>query len=120
VICLDEAWTEINAGSKTDPKRWSSSDSLAYITYTSGSTGQPKGVQVVHRGVVRLVKENDYAHLGADEVFLQFAPLAFDASTFEIWGSLLNGGRLVIKRPAANSSTAMVQPRIRPSRVATR
>ena len=86
VICLDEAWTEIDNGSKEDPERWVSGDNLAYITYTSGSTGHPKGVQIVHRGVVRLVKENDYAHLGADEVCLQFAPLAFDASTFEIWG----------------------------------
>jgi amino acid adenylation domain-containing protein len=96
VIRLDDAWSEISTGSKENPESWVSPDNLAYITYTSGSTGQPKGVQVVHRGVVRLIKGNDYAHLGTDEVCLQFAPLAFDASTFEIWGSLLNGGRLVI------------------------
>jgi len=99
VICLDETWTRISNGSKEDPATPVFADNLAYITYTSGSTGQPKGVQIVHRGVVRLVKGNDYAHLGTDEVCLQFAPLAFDASTFEIWGSLLNGGRLVIMPP---------------------
>ena len=109
VICLNEVWTEISTGSKADPKSWGSSDNLAYITYTSGSTGQPKGVQVVHRGVVRLVKENDYAHLGADEVCLQFAPLAFDASTFEIWGSLLNGGRLVIVPPGRTTLAELGQ-----------
>ena len=71
-------------------------EQLAYVMYTSGSTGRPKGVAVVHRGIVRLVKETDYVNLSPDEVFLQFAPISFDASTFEIWGALLNGARLVI------------------------
>ncbi len=73
-----------------------SGDSLAYVMYTSGSTGKPKGVSVIHRGVVRLVTETSYARFAPDEVFLQLAPTAFDASTFEIWGALLGGGRLVI------------------------
>ena len=72
---------------------------LAYIMYTSGSTGEPKGVCVTHRGVIRLVRENNYANLNAEEVFLQLAPIAFDASTLEIWGSLLNGATLVIFPP---------------------
>ncbi len=76
---------------------------LAYVMYTSGSTGEPKGVAVTHRGIVRLVKETDYARLGPGEVLLQFAPLSFDASTFEIWGALLNGGRLAIAPPGALS-----------------
>ena len=67
-----------------------------YVTYTSGSTGTPKGVVVTHRNVVRLVKSANYVDLTPDDVFLQFAPLAFDASTFEIWGALLNGARLVV------------------------
>jgi amino acid adenylation domain-containing protein len=71
-------------------------DDPAYIMYTSGSTGRPKGVLIPHRGVVRLVSDNPYAALGPDHVHLQLAPLAFDASTFEIWGALLNGGRLAI------------------------
>ena len=71
--------------------------------YTSGSLGQPKGVDVMHRGVVRLVKNTDYVELGRDEVFLQFAPLSFDASTFEIWAPLLNGGRLVVFPPGPAS-----------------
>ncbi len=69
-------------------------EDLAYIMFTSGSTGAPKGVMVPHRGIVRLVKDAHYARMDDSEVFLQFAPLAFDASTFEIWAPLLNGGAL--------------------------
>ncbi len=71
----------------------------AYVSYTSGSTGRPKGVVIPHRGVVRLVKAVDYICLGPDETLLHMAPLSFDASTFEIWGALLNGGRLVLMPP---------------------
>ncbi len=71
-------------------------ENLAYVTFTSGSTGIPKGVEVRHRGVVRLVWEPDYVRLGEGETILQLAPVAFDASTFEIWGALVHGGRLVI------------------------
>ena len=75
-------------------------EDLAYIMYTSGSTGTPKGVAVPHRAVIRLVRETDYASFSPDETFLQLAPISFDASTFEIWGPLLNGGKLVVMPPA--------------------
>jgi aspartate racemase len=71
--------------------------------YTSGSTGQPKGVAVENRAIIRLVKNTNYCHFGANEVFLLNAPISFDASTFEIWGPLLNGGQLVIMPPQASS-----------------
>jgi amino acid adenylation domain-containing protein len=77
----------------------STSDNLAYIVYTSGSTGRPKGVAALHRGVIRLVRGTGALDLGADEVWLHLAPLAFDASTLEIWGPLLNGGRVVLAPP---------------------
>ncbi|MCP4662808.1 MAG: AMP-binding protein, partial [bacterium] len=79
-----------------NPSRAATPESLAYVMYTSGSTGTPKGVSIPHRGVVRLVREANYAALDHREVFLQFAPISFDASTLELWGPLLNGGRLVI------------------------
>ncbi len=68
----------------------------AYVLYTSGSTGTPKGVLVPHRAVIRLVRGTDYMEFRHNEVFLQAAPLSFDASTFEIWGALLNGAKLVV------------------------
>src|SRR5262249_55481154 len=58
---------------------------------------------VPHRGVVRLVRGTGYARFGPDEVYLQLAPLSFDASTFEIWAPLLHGGRLVVPPPGAVS-----------------
>jgi non-ribosomal peptide synthetase component F len=77
--------------------------SLAYVLYTSGSTGQPKGVAVPHRAVVRLIKNPTFASITEKEVFLAFAPVSFDASTLEIWGPLLNGGKLIIFPPHAAS-----------------
>ncbi|GLY43388.1 hypothetical protein Amsp01_094110 [Amycolatopsis sp. NBRC 101858] len=71
-------------------------EDVAYLAYTSGSTGAPKGVCVPHRAVCRLVVDTDFLPIGADDVFLHFAPAAFDASTLEIWGPLLNGARLVL------------------------
>jgi len=64
--------------------------------YTSGSTGRPKAVGIPHRGVVRLVQQSQVFQFSPQEVFLQLAPLSFDVSTLEIWGSLLHGGRLVL------------------------
>ncbi len=82
-----------------NPVSAAGAENLAYIMYTSGSTGRPKGTCIRHRSVVRLVKETNFAKLGADEVWLQFAPISFDAATLELWGSLLNGGKLVLFPP---------------------
>ena len=74
-------------------------DRLAYIAFTSGSTGQPKGVTIPHRGVIRLVYDAEYLAVGPGERFLRMAPLAFDASTVEIWGSLLTGATIEVCPP---------------------
>ncbi|WP_261595549.1 AMP-binding protein, partial [Pseudoalteromonas holothuriae] len=74
----------------------SKSDNLAYVMYTSGSTGQPKGVLTPHKGVVRLVIKPNFMELNSDTIFLQSANVSFDAATLEIWGSLLNGGCCVL------------------------
>jgi amino acid adenylation domain-containing protein len=79
-----------NLASATD------TDSLAYVMYTSGSTGRPKGVAVPHRAIVRLVRDADFADFSTQQIFLLLAPLSFDASTLEMWGPLLNGGRLAV------------------------
>jgi len=99
VVCLDTFSTTLSQISTDNPVSDVKSANLAYVMYTSGSTGQPKGISVIHRGVVRLVKETNYVNLTADEVFLQLAPISFDASTFEIWGSMLNGAKLIVMPP---------------------
>jgi amino acid adenylation domain-containing protein len=96
IVCLDQDGDAIALESADNPSNTTTASHLAYVTFTSGSTGKPKGVSVGHRGCVRLVKETHYANFHTEAVFLQLAPLAFDASTFEIWGSLLNGARLVL------------------------
>lgn len=68
----------------------------AYIMYTSGSTGTPKGVVIPNRSIVRLVKNTNFIKFSKDDRILQTGSIAFDASTFEIWGALLNGLELFI------------------------
>ncbi|MEA5593109.1 amino acid adenylation domain-containing protein [Rivularia sp. UHCC 0363] len=96
VINLDTDWEIIAQNSTENLINLTKPENLAYIMYTSGSTGIPKGVCVLHRGVVRLVKSSNYVNLSASEIILQAAPISFDASTLEIWGALLNGGKLVV------------------------
>ncbi|MDJ0839476.1 MAG: amino acid adenylation domain-containing protein [Acidobacteriota bacterium] len=71
-------------------------DLPAYIMYTSGSTGTPKGVVVPHRGIIRLVCDTEWIQFRNDDVVLQTSIPGFDAATFEIWGALLHGARLVL------------------------
>ncbi len=96
VISLDADWAAIATEDAKNLPHDGSGDDQAYVMYTSGSTGNPKGVLVPQRAVLRLVMNNHFASFDSDEVFLQLAPLSFDASTFEIWGALLNGAQLVI------------------------
>ncbi len=104
MFCIDreEAWEELAATQPIELPEVPAS-ALAYVMYTSGSTGEPKGVAVPHRAVVRLVRETGYAHFGPEEVFLHLAPYVFDASTLELWGALLNGGRMVVPPPGVLS-----------------
>ncbi|MCF2946282.1 non-ribosomal peptide synthetase, partial [Paenibacillus tarimensis] len=71
-------------------------EQLAYMMYTSGTTGEPKGVMITHRNIVRLVCRTDYAELRAGDRLLQTGAAVFDASTFEVWGALLNGMTLCL------------------------
>jgi amino acid adenylation domain-containing protein len=71
-------------------------ETTAYVMFTSGSTGRPKGVAITHRAITRLVVDSHFWRLDAGTVMLHATPLGFDPSTLEIWGALLNGGRLVV------------------------
>ncbi|MCB0764570.1 MAG: amino acid adenylation domain-containing protein [Flavobacteriales bacterium] len=93
-------------------------DSAAYIMYTSGSTGRPKGVVVPQRAIIRLVRDQNFLAFGPDLTFLQLSNISFDASTLELWGPLLNGGRLVLQ-PQQKPTLLEIVETIRAHRVTT-
>ncbi len=82
----DNSTTEVN----TQP------DDLAYIMYTSGTTGRPKGSMIMNKSIVRLIRNTNYIELNHTDSILLTGAIVFDATTFEIWGALLNGGQLHI------------------------
>ncbi|WPB73718.1 amino acid adenylation domain-containing protein [Archangium violaceum] len=102
-LCLDSEWREISQRSPDALDAGARPGNAAYVLYTSGSTGQPKGVVITHRAL-----GNHMAWLlsafgfGAGERVLQKTPLSFDASVWECWAPLLCGGRLVIAAPDAH------------------
>ncbi len=96
IVPLDVVAETVARQPATNPEIASHGEDLAYILYTSGSTGRPKGVCVPQRAVARLFENADYMAFGAREIWLHSAPLTFDASAFEIWGSLLGGAALVV------------------------
>ena len=96
VVCLDRDDARIAALPASNPDNSVTPDNLAYVLYTSGSTGEPKGVMVEHRAVVALLFGVDYVRFDDVGSLLHMAPLAFDAATFEIWGALLHGRRSVV------------------------
>ncbi|MCK9815709.1 amino acid adenylation domain-containing protein [Pseudomonas sp. MAFF 302046] len=86
----------LDAGPSHDPQLPQSSETAAYIMYTSGSTGTPKGVLVPHRAIVRLVRNNGYADFNPQDRLAFVSNPAFDASTMDVWGALLNGGQVLV------------------------
>jgi amino acid adenylation domain-containing protein len=91
VVVGDEAPDELPAPGETD---------LAYVIHTSGSTGQPKGVLVDNRAVIRLFSSTwPWFRFDANDVWTLFHAVTFDFSVWETWGALLHGGRLVVVPP---------------------
>jgi amino acid adenylation domain-containing protein len=103
----DPSWEESGGGPLVAPAAPPDPDRTAYIAFTSGSTGEPKGVCVPHRAVIRLVHDARYVRLGLGERMLRLSPLAFDASTLEIWGALLSGATVEIFPPGLPSPTEL-------------
>lgn len=96
LLVLDEQREDIAGQPDRLPDGDLPPQAAAYVMYTSGTTDRPKGVVVPQQAILRLAYRPDFIDVSTDDVFLQFAPAAFDASTFEIWTALLNGAALVV------------------------
>ncbi|HXR66839.1 MAG TPA: condensation domain-containing protein, partial [Ktedonobacteraceae bacterium] len=98
LIFLDEPLPPVST-TGAPPLTRPAAESLAYILFTSGSTGQPKGTAVTHRNIVRLVASHNVINIEAHDTVLQFGLMTFDVAAFEIWGTLLKGAKLAIFPP---------------------
>ena len=96
IILVDEEWDSILQESTLPLPLTGNGKDLAYIMYTSGSTGRPKGVMIENRSVISLVRGIHYVDLTGRNVLLNTGSASFDASSFEYWSMLLNGGELVL------------------------
>jgi amino acid adenylation domain-containing protein len=96
VVYLDHAAELLANVSRENPENVNQAEDLAYVMYTSGSTGQPKGVAVTHRAINRLVRNTEYVKLESSDRVGQTSNVSFDGATFEIWGALLHGATLVV------------------------
>lgn len=95
VVCLERDHGAITAWPGSPCEDFSRPENLAYVIYTSGSTGRPKGISIPQQAVARLLFETNYIRLRPGDFVAQASNASFDAATFEIWGALLHGGRLV-------------------------
>ncbi|MBA2673703.1 non-ribosomal peptide synthetase, partial [Ramlibacter sp.] len=94
---LRELQPSLQSQPAADPASLGTAENLAYVIYTSGSTGVPKGAQLTHANVTRLMASTqDLFRFDSADVWTLFHSYAFDFSVWEIWGALLHGGRLVV------------------------
>ncbi len=118
IVCLDRDWPLVKqAGMQPTIEPLQPSKTVACVLYTSGSTGTPKGVGVLHQGVVHLVCNTNYVHLSPDDRMAHLSNVCFDATTFEIWGALLNGARLVVISKAVALDPRLLAEEIKRQRI---
>lgn len=114
IVCADPSGAELCAALAADgkvivgvdapimgealPSAATAPDSLVNIMYTSGTTGVPKGVMVPHRAILRLARDPELLPFSSEDVLLMTGSVAFDASTIELWATVLHGGHLVLPR----------------------
>ncbi|HZF14101.1 MAG TPA: amino acid adenylation domain-containing protein, partial [Thermoanaerobaculia bacterium] len=96
LVCLESDGEEIAGRSAAPPPCRTLSAELAQVIYTSGSTGRPKGVGIPHQAIVRTVRGTGFVRLGPGDRVASMSNISFDGATLEVWGTLLNGGALVI------------------------
>ncbi|PRB87256.1 AMP-binding protein, partial [Pseudomonas cedrina] len=113
VLDLDSPYLILNGGFTPELLHRAGASSLAYVMYTSGSTGDPKGVAVTHGNIINLISSDYYSDITSSSRMAQLSNSSFDATTFELWGALLNGACLIIIK-----GTAAYDPNTLPSHLA--
>jgi amino acid adenylation domain-containing protein len=113
IVVLDEQWQQIAFESDRNPAVTSEPDNLAYLIYTSGSTGMPKGVAISHRALSNHMQwmQQEFNFCSTDRI-LQKTPMSFDASVWEFYAPLLNGGQLVMLEPGAHRDSVELSKKI--------
>ncbi len=118
IIDLDEDRILIEEHSKENPGIAVKPDNLVYLIYTSGSTGKPKGVEIEHKGLLNLtLSQKDILGINPEKSVLQFSSYGFDASCYEIFITLVSGGRLVIPKKEDLLSIESIGDLIRKQRI---
>ncbi|MGA9771371.1 MAG: amino acid adenylation domain-containing protein, partial [Blastocatellia bacterium] len=108
VVCVDEDWESISRQNERSPSIDLAAANPAYVIYTSGSTGLPKGVAVTHRNLTNSIKARTAYYGDEVESFLLISPFAFDSSVAGIFGTLCQGGRLIIAPETLQPDPAML------------
>jgi len=117
-VCLDSGWETIAAKSEKNPVTGATAKNLAYILYTSGSTGQPKGVMVEHRGLCNTINWITHTlNLSGEDRCLLKTPITFDAAGRELFPTLLTGGRLVIAETDGHRDSRYLAETIRGAQI---
>ncbi|WP_242072835.1 condensation domain-containing protein, partial [Brevibacillus laterosporus] len=93
LLLAEECWMQEEA---SNLELINDAQDLAYVMYTSGSTGEPKGILTTHQNIIKTVINNGYIEITPGDCLLQLSNYAFDGSTFEIYGALLHGATLVL------------------------
>jgi amino acid adenylation domain-containing protein len=109
VVVADRTQAQADCVSEPVPRPAGAGSDLAYLMFTSGSTGEPKAVMVEHRNIINLVTEASYVSITPDDRTLLLAPAAFDAATFELWAALLNGASVAIAPPGPMTATEITK-----------
>jgi amino acid adenylation domain-containing protein len=119
VVCVDADADAIAVHPPTAPAVEVEAEGAACVIYTSGSTGRPKGIVVTHRGVARLAYAEEPVRLGEGDRVVHASNVAFDVTTWEVWGPLLNGGTVVVADRETALSADALAALLRDERVTT-
>jgi amino acid adenylation domain-containing protein len=106
-ILVDSDWALIARHQDRNPLKSTGPDNLAYLIYTSGSSGKPKGVPIHHQALVNYITGTaDFFGIGSDDRVLQFSTISFDTAAEEIFSTLTRGATLILRTDAMLASIA--------------